>query len=124
MSMPNGNPTMHVSDGVDIRTHFDDILAEMNRRYEDKFKAMDCAVEKAENATEAWKTNANEWRGAMTDREKMFLPRTEYTIYHEGLAKQVRELERLKDIATGRASVATFVSIISVLIAIAMHFLK
>jgi hypothetical protein len=30
------------------------------------------AVEKAENESKEWRNNANEWRGAMSDREKNF----------------------------------------------------
>jgi hypothetical protein len=36
------------------------------------------AVDKAEGQSEKWRDNANEWRGAMSDRERDFLSRKEF----------------------------------------------
>lgn len=36
------------------------------------------AVDKAEVSAERWRNNANEWRGAMSDRERDFLTRKEF----------------------------------------------
>ena len=38
-----------------------------------------------------WQTGANEWRGAMTDRERNFVPRSEYDTRHVNLEQQLRE---------------------------------
>jgi hypothetical protein len=40
--------------------------------------ASDKAVQKAEEGALAWRMSANEWRGAMSDRERTFVPRTEF----------------------------------------------
>jgi hypothetical protein len=40
--------------------------------------AADKAVAKAEEGATAWRISANEWRGAMSDRERTFIPRTEH----------------------------------------------
>jgi hypothetical protein len=36
------------------------------------------AVDKAEAGSEKWRASANEWRGAMSDRERDFLTRREF----------------------------------------------
>ena len=36
------------------------------------------AVDKAETSAERWRNSANEWRGAMSDRERDFLTRREF----------------------------------------------
>lgn len=65
-----------------------DISNERDRRYEDRFKAMDektmlalnaseKAVTKAEIAQEKRFDNTNEWRAAMQDRDRNQMPRIE-----------------------------------------------
>jgi hypothetical protein len=65
-----------------------DIVDERDRRYEDRFKAMDektslalnaseKAVTKAEVAQEKRFDNTNEWRAAMQDRDRNQMPRIE-----------------------------------------------
>lgn len=38
------------------------------------------AVDKAEQSAERWRNSANEWRGAMSDRERDFLTRREFYV--------------------------------------------
>jgi hypothetical protein len=38
------------------------------------------AIDKAERDAEKWRNNANEWRGAMSDREREFLTRREFYV--------------------------------------------
>ncbi len=40
--------------------------------------AADKAVTKAEDGAKDWRQSANEWRSAMTDRERTFIPRVEH----------------------------------------------
>lgn len=40
--------------------------------------ASEKAVDKAEVSAERWRNSANEWRGAMSDRERDFLSRKEF----------------------------------------------
>jgi hypothetical protein len=72
------------SDDVDLKAHFEAILAEKEKRYEQRFLAQEKSVEAAfassETAKEVaeanwakWQANANEWRKAMDDRERNFL---------------------------------------------------
>lgn len=66
----------------------EDLSKERDRRYEDRFKAMDektslalnaseKAVTKAEVAQEKRFDNTNEWRAAMQDRDRNQMPRVE-----------------------------------------------
>src|ERR1700687_2306098 len=57
-------------------------------------QASDKAVTKAEATAEKWRENANEWRGAMHDRDRLLMPRQE-------VENQYRNLDvRLNDLAT------------------------
>lgn len=57
----------------------------VDQRFDDQEKAVQAAlasaekaVDKAERQGERWRESANEWRGAMTDRERDFLSRKEF----------------------------------------------
>lgn len=56
-----------------------EVLAErikaLDRRIDERFIALDKALKLASDHQEAWRHAANEWRQAMTDRERDFLPR-------------------------------------------------
>lgn len=41
----------------------------------ERFVAQEHAIKIAQDNDERWRLNANEWRAAMTDRERDFLPR-------------------------------------------------
>jgi hypothetical protein len=109
---------MHNSDGVGLREHFEDILCEIDKRYEQRFCAQEqavkaalnsaqMAVDKAEVNVKAWQAASNEWRGAMTDKEKLQVSRNEWALTHSNLEKRVNELESYKDTMTGKADQAS-----------------
>jgi len=57
----------------------------VDQRFDDQSRAVDAAlvsaekaVDKAELENRRWREAANEWRGAMTDRERDFLSRKEF----------------------------------------------
>ena len=52
-----------------------ELMNERDRRYQAAFDAAKEAVLVAEAHAEKWRANANEWRDAMNDRERDFLPR-------------------------------------------------
>jgi len=67
-----------------LKVYFEALLAEHDKRYEQRFlaqeKAMEAAFASSEKAiavaetnSEKWRANANEWRKAMDDRERNFL---------------------------------------------------
>lgn len=73
---------------ITLKEHFEKILVEKDRYWTgilaEKDKALNAALSTAkeavgvaENNAEKWRSNANEWRGAMSDREKNFITRKE-----------------------------------------------
>lgn len=69
-----------------LHAHFDKVLYEMDKRYEQRFSAQEQALAAALRAAQAavaisetnsdkWRANANEWRAAMEDRERKFVTR-------------------------------------------------
>lgn len=80
-----------MTDNIDILKYIDqrftDFEKNMNQRFKDSQEAVEKAlasskeaVNKAEEQAEKWRQNANEWRGAMNDRERTFLTRREFSI--------------------------------------------
>lgn len=64
--------------------------------------AADKAVAKAEEGATAWRVSANEWRGAMSDRERTFITRTEYDQGMKAMTEKVEMLRQFADVATGQ----------------------
>lgn len=52
-----------------------EIAAERDRRYSERFLAQESALKLAQENANRWMAAANEWRQAMNDRERDFLPR-------------------------------------------------
>ncbi len=63
-----------------------ELMNERDKRYEQRFAAQESAIAAAQRTSETaatvaketldeWKRSTNEWRQAMTDREREFLPR-------------------------------------------------
>lgn len=92
-----------------VLKHMTALLAANDQRYQERFAAQEKAVkealaaqEKAVNAAlaasekavsvaetnaEKWRSNANEWRSAMTDREARFVSQAEYSLLKERMDK-------------------------------------
>jgi hypothetical protein len=80
-------------------TNLREIVDERDRRYEERFRAMDekttlalnssdKAVNKAEIAQEKRFDNTNEWRSAMQDRDRNQMPRVEIEQRFDALKRQ------------------------------------
>lgn len=59
--------------------------------------AAERAVEKAEANAEKWRNSANEWRGAMNDRERVLMPRAEAEV-------RLAVVERAVTLSSGRGT--------------------
>lgn len=57
---------------VNLKEYFERILVEKDKAINSALATAKEAVLVAEKNAEKWRDNANEWRGAMTDREKTF----------------------------------------------------
>lgn len=67
-----------MSETVNLKEHFEAILAEKDKALNAALISAEKAVLKKEEEVERWRSNANEWRGAMSDRERDFLTRKEF----------------------------------------------
>ncbi len=65
-------------ENVPIKEYFEKILAEKDKAINIALAAAKEAVTVAEKSAEKWRDAANEWRGAMQDRERDFLSRKEF----------------------------------------------
>jgi hypothetical protein len=88
-----------------------DALAAAKEAVSAALVAADKAVGKEEANAEKWRSNANEWRQAMDDRETRFLGKEEATLMVSALDGRLGKLEiareRAVGIATGTSSVET-----------------
>ncbi len=62
---------------ISLKEYFEKVLAEKDKAINIALAAAKEAVGVAEKNAEKWRENANEWRGAMSDREKNFITRRE-----------------------------------------------
>jgi len=95
--------------------------------------AADKATSKAEANAEKWRENANEWRGAMSDRDRELPSRREVETMIDALTARIDNVEKFQDRASGQregfrftgaviggivATVAAVVVVINVVIAL------
>ncbi len=104
------------------------MIKHLDERYEAQKAALLVTADLAKEA----KASANEWRGAMKDREATFLPRDEFqailkewsawrdqtTILREALANRVTKIE------TRSVTWTAAIGIFFIILEIALHFLK
>jgi hypothetical protein len=71
--------------GMNVDQRFKDLYGHIDQRFKDQegktdvtLTASTLAADKLEKQGENWRKSANEWRGAMTDRERDFLSRKEF----------------------------------------------
>lgn len=108
---------------IDLKTYFETLLIEKDKRYEQKFNdtrtAVDAAliaadkavaaalagqkeaVIKAENANEKRFEGVNEFRMQLRDQQSTFLSRTEYVSAHDNLAEKIGVLSSRIDKTEG-----------------------
>ncbi len=84
---------------------YSQLADEREKRYEQRHEAdqeaVSAALQAAKEAvtvaaeqTKLWQSASNEWRGAMQDRERMFLPRPEYDAAHKQVTDRLDEITR------------------------------
>jgi hypothetical protein len=100
-------------DHVSIRDYVDTMFAEKEKALQAALLAQekavaaalaaaDKAVEKAESNAEKWRANANEWRGAMSDRDRELPSRREVESSNAGLSTRIASVEKWMDRDVGR----------------------
>ena len=108
-----------------LKEHFEKILAEKDKAINIALAAAKEAVGVAEKNAEKWRDQANEWRGAMTDREKNFMPRAEFLQYKESVEKALLAEKGRGDHNEGKsAGINQFIGWLVAIAAIVFSFLK
>lgn len=72
-----------MTETVTLKEYFEKLREADQKAVDIALAAAKEAVGVAEKNSEKWRDNANEWRGAMTDREKSFATRIELDAYKE-----------------------------------------
>lgn len=65
---------------VSLKEHLEAILTEKDKAVSIALAAQEKAAEVNKDEVQRWRNSANEWRGAMSDRERDFLTRREFYI--------------------------------------------
>jgi hypothetical protein len=69
-----------MSDSITLKEHFEAILSERDKAISAALASQEKAATINKDEVQRWRDNANEWRGAMNDRERDFLTRREFYI--------------------------------------------
>ncbi len=112
------NPVMHTRDGVSLKEYVDT-----------RFAAAQQAIDKAEATMTARLATMNEFREQLRDQAGHFITRDELNIQIKKLSEDVDALQKIADVAEGKASQSSMIfsyaiSIISLIIAIASLVLR
>lgn len=67
-----------MTDNITLREHFEKILDEKDKAIKIALDAQEKAAVVNKDEVQRWRDSANEWRGAMNDRERDFLTRKEF----------------------------------------------
>lgn len=87
-----------------LKEHIEKIFIEKDKAINIALAAAKEAVQVAEQNAEKWRANANEWRGAMTDREKNFMQKEEFLAYKEATEKALSREKTISDKSEGRGT--------------------
>lgn len=101
--------------GITLREYTDRLLLEVDKRYEQRFVAQELAtkaalasaqlaVDKSEREAARWRDSANEWRAAMSDKDRLLCTKAEIIPRLEKMDEALTELRTVRDIAIGKTS--------------------
>ncbi len=99
--MSSNNPEWTI---LTLKEYFEKILDERDKAIKSALDAAKEAVLVAERNAEKWRANANEWRGAMTDRELDFVRKSEFIEYKASTDKATALQKERVDKGEGRST--------------------
>lgn len=103
-----------------LKEHYDVLLLERLRALKIEFDAAKEAYTLAEINAEKWRSNTNEWRSAMSDKDNLLLSKAEFISYKESTEKALVMAKERADIIEGKgAGINQFIGWVVALIAIA-----
>src|SRR3990172_10968082 len=89
------------TNSVSLKEHFREILIERDKAVAVAMSAAKEAVGIAEKNAEKWRDNANEWRGAMNDKDMQFALKTEVVSLKDNIENSLAGVRmQLDDIKT------------------------
>jgi len=96
---------------IGLKEHYDELLAQVCKTIDERFKAQEKASDlQQEMVTKKFEAQ-NEWRGAMSDREKTFITRADHeslvlllNTKEDALIKDIKSLELTRAMIDGKAS--------------------
>jgi len=88
---------------VSLKEHLEEKLRLQDKAVTVALLAAEKAVAIAEGNAEKWRMNANEWRGAMGDREEKFVQKEHLTPLLTGLQKEVNEVKTFVNQSQGKS---------------------
>ena len=113
-----------------LKKHYDAILLEREKRIDERFKSIDQAVSKAEQATERRFESVNEFRQQLGDQSRSFMPRQENENNNKSINDRIdlvtKKVDKLDNMKQGGnvvwvyivASISIITGIVSVFISI------
>jgi hypothetical protein len=112
-----------------LKEHFDSLLAEEDRRYEQRFASQEQAIRKADAANDARFSSVNEFRATLSDQQRTFMPRPEaeriITSIDERLAAMAARLDKAEGSSGGKlAGWGWAVGVLGLVLAILARFVK
>lgn len=87
-------------DNIPIRDYIDQRFADQEKAVNAALASSEKAVDKAEKNAEKWREQANEWRGAMTDKDKAYALKADT----ERIEGEVKKLQLSEAALSGKAS--------------------
>jgi hypothetical protein len=98
-----------------VKEYFEKLLIEKDKYWHgiltEKDKAINIALAAAKEAVgvaeknaEKWRDQANEWRNAMNDKDRLLMQRSEFILYKESMEKRFSEEKERSDKGEGRGS--------------------
>lgn len=115
---------------VSLKDYIETIVGSLEKNYNSRLDQMDRAVTKAERTTEKRFEGVNEFRAALQDLTRSFIPRPEIEAMFKNLSSKVedntRELAKMRNMKQGGnvvwAYVLSGVSLMGALIALVTRF--
>lgn len=89
---------------VSVLAHIRALMRAQEKRLEQRFKATEKAITKAEAAVDKRLAGMNEFRDALRDQAHDFLPRSEYSLARESNLDRFSKIESRLDTLAGNAT--------------------
>jgi hypothetical protein len=87
-----------------LKEHLETLMRERDIRYEQRFNAQEAATAEVKSTTDQRFAAVNEFRGAMSDRDRLFMPRAEAEQRINQTDAKVTAMEERVNLAVGRST--------------------